>query len=144
MCNFSVAVMLARMETVSRQVELDISPDALWAAISERAALEAWFGDVVDLDLRPGGSGVVVDDGVVRHVHIDTVEPGRGWSFHWQVDDEPESHVTLAIATTDDGGSRLTVTETLSAEASAAGHGFRWDLCAVLLWACTVATALVR
>lgn len=132
------------METISRQIDLDVSPVALWEAISDRGALETWLGDTVDVDLRPGGAGVVIDDGVTRRVRVDTVDAGRGWSFHWQVDGEPESHVVLAIATTDDGGSRLTITESLSAQASAAGHGFRWDLCALLLWACTMAATLVR
>ena len=132
------------METVSRQVELDISPEALWDTISERAGLETWLGDTVDVDLQPGAAGVVVDDDVARRIRVDSVDHGRGWSFHWQVGDEPESHVVLAIAATDDGGSRLTITESLSAQASAAGLGFRWELCALLLWACTAAAALVR
>jgi uncharacterized protein YndB with AHSA1/START domain len=132
------------METVSRQVELDISPEALWDAISQRPGLETWLGDAVDVELRPGAAGIVVDDDVTRRIRVDTVDPGRGWSFHWQVDDEPESHVVLAIAATDDGGSRLTITESLSPQASAAGHGFRWELCALLLWASTAIAALVR
>jgi uncharacterized protein YndB with AHSA1/START domain len=132
------------VESVTRQLELEISPDALWEAITDRSALEAWLGDQVDVDLRPGGTGVVVDDGITRRVRVETVEHGRGWSFRWQVDDEPESHVTFAIATSDDGGSRLTITETLSAEAGAGGRGSRWELCALLLWACTAAAALVR
>jgi uncharacterized protein YndB with AHSA1/START domain len=131
-------------ETVTRQLDLDISPDALWDAITDRSALEAWLGDEVDVDLRPGGTGVVVDDGITRRLRVETVERGQGWSFRWQVDDEPESVVTFAIATTADGGSRLTITETLSAEASARSGGFRWELCALLLWACTAACALVR
>jgi hypothetical protein len=45
----------------------------------------------------------------------------------------------------------LTITETLAygtsaagAEARAEAGSFRWDLCALLLWACTVAVAFVR
>jgi uncharacterized protein YndB with AHSA1/START domain len=131
------------METVTRRVELDISPEALWNAITDGEMLAAWFGDTVDVDLRPGGTGAVIDEQVTRRLRVDAVEPGRGWSFDWSVDDEPASHVSFAIESTDDGGSRLTITETLSASASA-DRGFRWDLCALLLWACTMATALVR
>ena len=131
------------METVTRRVELDVSPEALWNAITDGDTLAAWLGDAVDVDLRPGGTGVVIDELVTRHLTVDTVEPGRGWSFDWSVDDEAASHVSFSIESTDDGGSRLTITETLSASASA-DRGFRWDLCALLLWACTMATALVR
>jgi uncharacterized protein YndB with AHSA1/START domain len=133
------------METVTRHVELDISPDALWAAITERDTLEAWLGERVDVDVRPGGTGVIVDDGVVRDVVVRNVDEGRGWTFEWSVDDEPVSTVSFEISTAG-GASVLTITETLHADAKAdAGvSGFRWDLCALLLWACTVAVALVR
>ena len=134
------------METVTRHVQLDISPDALWSAITDRETLEAWLGERVDLDLRPGGEGVIVDDGVTRDVVVHRVEEGRGWSFEWRVDEAPVSTVSFEISTADDGASVLTITETLHAEAHAhaAGGGFRWDLCALLLWACTAAVALVR
>jgi len=137
------------METVTRQIDLELSPDALWDAITDRQMLEAWLGDTVDIDLRPGGSGVVVDDGVTRHVTVSRFEPGFGWAFDWRVDDEPESHVTFAIATTDTGCTRLTITETLAAGSSASAKAgsaavMRWDLCLFLLWACTVAAALMR
>lgn len=135
------------METVTRHIDLDLSPDALWEAITDRELLEAWLGDTVDIDLRPGGTGVVVDNGVTRRVTVSDYDPGRGWAFDWRVDDEPGSRVTLAIATTDTGGTRLTITETLAASATAsasAASGMRWDLCLFLLWACTFAAALVR
>ena len=41
------------METVTRRVELEISTDELWAAITDREALEAWLGEQVEVDLRP-------------------------------------------------------------------------------------------
>ena len=134
------------METVTRQVRLDISPDALWAAITDREALEAWLGERVDLDLRPGGEGVIVDDGVARDVVVHSVDEGRGWSFEWRVDETPVSTVSFEISGADDGASVLTIKETLNAEAhaQAGGYGFRWELCALLLWACTAAVALVR
>ena len=136
----------AVMETVTRRVELEITTDELWAAITDRDALEAWLGEQVDVDLRPGGDGVIVDDGVVRDVLVRTVDEGRGWSFEWRVDEAPVSTVSFEISTVESGASVLTITETLHAEAHAhAGvTGFRWDLCALLLWACTVAAALVR
>jgi uncharacterized protein YndB with AHSA1/START domain len=135
------------MGTVTRHIELDLCPDALWEAITDREVLEAWLGDTVDIDLRPGGSGVVVDDGVTRRVTVSTFEPGRGWAFDWSVDDEPESRVTFAISTTATGGSELTITETFAAGATASAtsaSAMRWDLCLFLLWACSVATALAR
>jgi uncharacterized protein YndB with AHSA1/START domain len=136
------------METVTRQVQLEISPDSLWSAITDRDALEAWLGERVDVDLRPGGTGVVVDDGVSRDVIIRSVDEGRGWSFEWRASGEGHealpSVVSFEISADEQGGSVLTITETLSARACADTGGFRWDLCALLLWACTVAVAFVR
>ena len=134
------------METITRHVELDISPDALWSAITDRETLEAWLGDRVDVDVRPGGTGVIVDDGITREVKVRSVEEGRGWSFEWRVDEASESVVSFEISSTDDGASVLTITETLSAgaEGRAEAGSLRWDLCALLLWACTVAVAFVR
>ena len=134
------------METITRHVELDISPDALWSAITDRETLEAWLGDRVDVDVRPGGTGVIVDDGVTREVNVCSVEEGRGWSFEWRVDEAPVSVVSFEISRNDEGASVLTITETLSSgsEARAEAGSLRWDLCALLLWACTVAVAFVR
>jgi len=136
----------AAMETVTRHVELDISADALWSAITDRETLEAWLGERVDVDLRPGGSGVIVDDGIAREVIVHSVEEGRGWSFEWRVDEAPLSVVSFEISSTERGASVLTITETLTADAEARADtgGFRWELCALLLWACTVAVAFVR
>lgn len=135
--------MLPAMETVTRQLELDITAEELWSLITDNAALQAWLGDGVDIDVRPGGFGVVVDDDVIRHVTVGDVEHGRGWSFRWYAEGEPESSVTFAISPIDQGASRLTITETLSASASTE-RGHRWDLCLLLLWACSAASALLR
>ena len=133
------------METVTRQIRLDISYDALWTAITDRETLEAWLGERVDIDLRPGGAGTIVDDGVTREVVVQSVDDGRGWSFEWRVDEAPVSTVSFEIASAEDGASVLTITETLDAEVQArSGGGFRWELCALLLWACTAAVALMR
>jgi uncharacterized protein YndB with AHSA1/START domain len=132
------------METITRRIELDLSSDELWAAITDRETLEAWLGDAVDVDIREGGTGVVVDDGVVREITVRTVDDGRGWSFEWQVEGAPASTVNFEISEADDGRSALTITETLAAKAEGAARAFRWDLCALLLWACTVAVAVVR
>ena len=138
------------MERVTRQIRLDISSEALWAAITDRETLEAWLGERVDVDLRPGGAGTIVDDGLKRDVVVQRVDHGRGWSFEWQIDEAPVSTVSFEISSADDGASVLTITETLHSEtlhaqaSAGAGGGFRWELCALLLWACTAAVALVR
>jgi uncharacterized protein YndB with AHSA1/START domain len=137
----------AVMETVTRHVQLALTADALWAAITDRDTLEAWLGERVDVDLRPGGAGVIIDNGVARDVVVQSVDEGRGWTFEWRVDNAPVSTVSFEIATAEGGDSVLTITETLEgagAQAQASVSSFRWELCALLLWACTAAVALVR
>lgn len=137
-------------ESITRHVELDLTTDELWHSITDGEALEGWLGESVDVDVRPGGAGRIVDDGVVRQVDVDDVDPGRGWSFRWQAPDDPlPSRVTFLIAPRDDGGSVLTITETLTVNASAsahvsAGRRIAWEARIACLWAHTMAFARLR
>ena len=137
--------------TITRQVDLDTPADELWDMVSDPDQMATWLGDSVDVDLRPGGTGTVVDDGIVRHVHIDEVSESRRLSFTWWESDDrsTESRVVLAIGTIADGRSRLTITETLPGQsprlsARAAAATMRWEVRALALWAGTVAAVLVR
>ena len=131
-------------ESITRQVDLDLDADAAWEAITDREALEAWLGELVDIDIRPGGTGVVVDDDVARTVAVDEVDLGRRWSFHWRSpDDAAPSLVTFEIAPRDDGGSTLTITETLAVRAHA-GNRLAWEARVACLWAYTMAFARAR
>src|SRR5687768_13314070 len=104
-CNPFVASKLGLMldpmdvtESITRHIDLDLDLDSAWEAITHREALEAWFGELVDIDIRPGGTGVVVDDDVARTVTVDEVDHGRGWSFRWRSPDDPApSLVTFEI-----------------------------------------------
>jgi uncharacterized protein YndB with AHSA1/START domain len=131
-------------ESITRQVDLDLDPHAAWQAITDREALEAWLGELVDIDIRPGGTGVVVDDDVARTVTVDEVDLGRRWSFHWRSpDNSAPSLVTFEIAPRDDGGSTLTITETLTVRARA-DNPLAWEARVACLWAYTMAFARAR
>ena len=137
--------------TITRQVDLDTPADELWEMVSDPDHLAAWLGDSVDVDVRPGGTGTVVDDDIVRHVQIEEVSQPRRLSFTWweSGDRSTESRVVFAIGTTVDGRSRLTITETLSGQspgmvARASAARMRWEVRVLSLWACTVAVASMR
>jgi uncharacterized protein YndB with AHSA1/START domain len=142
--------------TITRHVELDIEADRLWDALTDSSLLATWLGDHVDLDVRPGGTGTVVDDGVVRRVRVDHVQHGRELTFTWWDDDHPEvaSTVRFAVEQLPEGTSRLAIVETFEPDApggtvvqarASAGARDRWGVRVVCLWACTVAAAaLVR
>jgi len=137
--------------TITRQVDLDAPADELWDLVSDPDQMATWLGDSVDVDLRPGGTGTVVDDGIVRHVQIEEVSESRRLSFTWweSGDRSTESRVVFAIGTSDDGRSRLTITETLPEQsprlsARASAGRMRWEVRVLSLWACTVAVASMR
>jgi uncharacterized protein YndB with AHSA1/START domain len=137
--------------TITRQVDLDTPADELWDMVSDPDQMATWLGDSVDVDLRPGGTGTVVDDGIVRDIEIDEVSESRRLSFTWweSGDRSTASRVEFVIGRTADGRSRLTITETLPDQsprmvARASATRLRWEVRVLSLWACTVALASMR
>src|ERR1700722_10371779 len=85
MCNPRVAMCQRKeAEMLVRQVVIPASAEQLWDALTEPAAVSAWFGSRVEWDLRPGGRAQFVeDDGTRRGGVIDAVQPGRHLRFRW-------------------------------------------------------------
>ncbi len=70
--------------TVEREIELPVSPEEAWDAITEAERLEEWFANEVEIDLREGGEGVFRwGDGEERHAVIEEVDPLRRLAFSW-------------------------------------------------------------
>ena len=66
----------------------------------------------MDLDIEPGGSGRIVDEGEVREVEVDEVEPGRRLAFRWWPErDEGEVSEVEILVLPAPRGSRLVITE---------------------------------
>jgi uncharacterized protein YndB with AHSA1/START domain len=68
---------------IEREVVIEAPLDVVWRTITEPDQVKQWFADRVELDLKPGGQGVLVfgdqDDPLV----IETVEPPTRFSFRW-------------------------------------------------------------
>ena len=139
---------------VRRNVELDVSVEQLWDLVSDPARLAEWLGDAVDIDLQPGGTGAITDDGVLKFVHVDRVDSGRQLSFSWWEPDQPQhtAQVVFEVAPTPGGGSRLEITETMlttpsasmtASAVSAEARQLQWEARVCALWACTVVAALI-
>ena len=70
---------------VTREVVLEAPVEDVWAALTEAVQLEEWFANDVELELVPGGEGVLFrwDDGEERHAVVEIVEPERRFEFTW-------------------------------------------------------------
>ena len=97
---------------------LPASPDEVWATITTPLELSAWLGEVLELELEPGGSIVMREEGATRRGVVETAEPCRTLSFRWRrlagagvsLEVGGASRVTFALES-DPDGTRLTVIE---------------------------------
>jgi uncharacterized protein YndB with AHSA1/START domain len=138
---------------VERSVDLDVSPDALWQAITDADELATWFAPEAELDPTPGGRGRFVDDeGVARHAVVEDVDPGHRLVLRWWPDaDGPAAASVVTLVVTPSGaGARLVVTERLAAAradldavAEAARTAWAWRLDLLLLRVAAVVAARV-
>ena len=126
--------------SITRSVELEAPLDDVWEAVSRPELLSGWLDGAVDLDVRPGGEGTIVEpDRPVRRALVEEVDPARRLALRWWPEDGagPVSRVELDLEATP-GGTRLLVTETVltpspaTARASAAASA-RWDVRLLLL-----------
>ena len=106
-------------ERVTRSVVLPAEPDEVWATLTTPEELSTWLGEVVALELEPGGSLVVrEDEGATRRGVVEAADPGRILSFRWRrlagagvsLEVGGASRVTFVLEA-DPAGTRLTVTE---------------------------------
>jgi uncharacterized protein YndB with AHSA1/START domain len=127
--------------SITRAVELDAAVGEVWEAVTTPELLSGWLDGDVDLDVRPGGTGTILEPGgAVRRMRVDEVDPARRLALRWWPEDGsgPASTVELDLQPLP-GGTRLVVTETLlvprplSARASVAAASAGWDLRLLLL-----------
>lgn len=99
---------------VTRTVETEADTTDVWHVLTDDDARSAWMGGDSRIDVRPGGSGRVVEpDGAVHDVEVDTVEPERRlvWRW-WPRAGGPTSQVEFVVEPRP-RGARLIVTERL-------------------------------
>ena len=130
---------------ITRSVELDAPAGDVWRALTEPELLADWL-DVVELDVRPGGEGLVVEpDGAIRRARVDEVEAARRLALCWWPEDGsgPASRVELELETTPTG-TRVVVTETIASAspAATARADYRWGARFLLLGCCLVRAAV--
>jgi uncharacterized protein YndB with AHSA1/START domain len=120
------------MAAIRREVVFEAPPEEVWQALTRPERLREWFANDVQLDVRPGGTGVFRwDDGSLRQAVVEDVEEERRLAFRWSDEDGAESRVELVLDDSPEGtGTRLTVTETATAgiEANALAGEWSWGV----------------
>lgn len=100
------------LSAVRREIELEAPADAVWDRLASPEGLARWLGDEVALDaVRPGATGVVVEDGVRRPVEIEEVDDGRRLAYRWNDPERGPSLVELTLTPEGEQRTRLVVVE---------------------------------
>ena len=119
-------------DRIERTVELDHTPERVWAAITTAEGLGAWFGDEATLELRPGGSGRMSwTNGYAVDMRVERVEEPAVFGFTWQIyglpkDDPRRTYVEFTLEPAD-AGTRLTVVESGFAQLPAEAYQVAYD-----------------
>jgi uncharacterized protein YndB with AHSA1/START domain len=104
-------------DRIERTVELAHPQEKVWAAITTPEGLSSWFGDEVEIDLRPGGTGEMrwVKEGFTARMRVERVEPPTVFGYTWGVyglpDEDPRRTYVEFTLEPVSGGTRLTVVE---------------------------------
>jgi uncharacterized protein YndB with AHSA1/START domain len=109
-------------DRIERDVLIEAPIDVVWDVISRPEQIVHWFSDEAQLDLRPGGEGVLTfemkdaDQPAVHHLRFEAVEPPRRLAYRWVYpsDEEPRPGNSMLVEFTlaEEGGkTRLTVVE---------------------------------
>jgi uncharacterized protein YndB with AHSA1/START domain len=102
-------------ETIFRSAVLDADRETVWRAISSDDGLSGWLAERAELDLRPGGDGVLVlPGGHERRLRVESVAPDESLVFTWAPAGDPgsETRVELRLEDAGERGTRITVVET--------------------------------
>lgn len=95
-------------DRIEREVLIEAPVDVVWEIVTEPAQISRWFSDSVELDLRPGGEGVLVfnERATTRptavRLRVEEVDPPRYFSWRWAHPDgvEPDESNSLLVELT--------------------------------------------
>ncbi|WP_283134406.1 SRPBCC domain-containing protein [Rhizohabitans arisaemae] len=78
-------------ERIEREIRIDAPVERVWTVVTEPEHLNRWLGDTAEIDLRPGGAGLLVWEkyGASR-LRVERVEPPHLFAFRWaRGEDQP-------------------------------------------------------
>lgn len=106
-------------DQITRDIVIEAPVDVVWRVVTEPQHIVRWFSDTAEIDLRPGGDGVLTFE---SHQHVaplvvDTVDPPTTFAFRWSApegerpDETNSTLVTFSLTAAGAGQTRLVVTE---------------------------------
>ena len=109
-------------DRIERDVLIDAPIDVVWDVISQPEQIVHWFSAEAQLDLRPGGEGVLTfemkaaDQPATYQVRVEAVEPPRRLAYRWVYPEgeepQPGNSTLVEFTLVEEGGkTRLTVVE---------------------------------
>lgn len=132
---------------VTRDIELDLTHEELWELIAGGDGWRDWMVDEADVEVAPGGTGEVAEDGARRRVEVTAVRPGESVHFVWWPAgvEEQASSVSLTIDTDAAGAAVLRVVEVFppAMPVDPVSASIAWDVRAASMWACCSSLAQV-
>jgi len=106
-----------RADQIRREIMLDAPIEKVWLSLTDPSHLSRWFGDIAEVDLRPGGHarfGWSEFDSTSEAI-IEVVKPPTRFSFRWEsvLDTPVEKASTLVefVLEPVGTGTRLTLVE---------------------------------
>ena len=107
---------------IERDVLIDASIDVVWEVISRAEHIVHWFSDEAQLDVRPGGEGVLTfelkaaSQPATYRLRFEAVEPPRRLAYRWVYptgeDPRPGNSMLVEFTLAEEAGqTRLTVVE---------------------------------
>ena len=121
---------------IIKTLDLDVSPEHVWATITDPVQLGWWFPDMVEIEsMSPGNRGWLIweDHGRYRF-EVEEIEPHELFVWRWANDSGNELEETLTtlvewrIEARSEGGTRLRVRESgFQTEEYRAGNDRGWD-----------------
>ncbi len=100
-------------DTIERSVTIPADIESVWDALTTREGIRSWFGDQVEIDLRPGGEAMFgwSEYGEGSHAIVQEVVRPTRFSYRWtagdaqRADTGPSTLVEFSLST--DGASTV-------------------------------------
>jgi uncharacterized protein YndB with AHSA1/START domain len=85
-------------DSIERDILIEAPVEVVWRVVNDPDHISQWFTDAAEIDLRPGGEGVLAWTGrattepMTVRIQVEKVEPPHLFSFRWSHPDGERAH----------------------------------------------------